>query len=117
MKGHTLAVSYGPHLLGHTLSVSLMTVAELYEGAARARWSRRRMQALDTTLQGYLLLPMTQVTSHIWGRVRYERRAQPISAEDAWIAATALEHDIELVTHNAIDFQNITRLKIITEIP
>jgi len=45
------------------------------------------------------------------------RRAQPIGVADAWIAATALANDLELVTHNPDDFQNIPGLKVITEAP
>ncbi|HTK76266.1 MAG TPA: PIN domain-containing protein [Gemmataceae bacterium] len=38
LKGHSLATRYRPHLVGHVLAVSFMTVAELYEGAVRAGW-------------------------------------------------------------------------------
>jgi predicted nucleic acid-binding protein len=37
------------------------------------------------------------------------------SAEDAWIAATALEQGYLLVTHNARDFHGIPGLTTITE--
>jgi predicted nucleic acid-binding protein len=47
--------------------------------------------------------------------VRCERRQQPISGEDAWIAATALTHGCPLVTHNAADFQGIAGLIVISE--
>jgi predicted nucleic acid-binding protein len=36
---------------------------------------------------------------------------------DAWVAATALAHGIELVTHNPVDFQGIPGLVVITEVP
>jgi hypothetical protein len=36
---------------------------------------------------------------------------------DAWIAATALEFRLELVTHNPADFQGIPGLIVITEAP
>ena len=39
-KGHTLATSYRPLLVGHTLAVCFMTEAELFEGAHRAHWAR-----------------------------------------------------------------------------
>src|SRR5262245_4374314 len=41
-NGHSLAARYRPHLLGFTPAVCFMTVAELYEGAERARWAARR---------------------------------------------------------------------------
>src|SRR5262245_42187075 len=98
MKGHTLAERYRPHLEGHTLVVSFMTVAELFEGAYRARWGSRRRAALEAALHTYLVVPSSPELCRRWGQVRYERRRQPISCEDAWIAATALVHGCPLVT-------------------
>ena len=43
------------------------------------------------------------------------RRRQPISAEDARIAATAIEYACPRVTHNSKDFRGIAGLTIITE--
>jgi tRNA(fMet)-specific endonuclease VapC len=115
MKGHALAERYRPHLDGRTLAVSFMTVAELYEGAFRAGWGSRRMARLEDVLRTYLVLPSTPETSKRWGQVRAERRSQPISCEDAWIAAAALVYKCPLATHNAADFAGIDGLEIVTE--
>ncbi len=115
MKGHALADRYRPHLEGKTLAISFMTVAELYEGAYRARWGSRRLKNHAAVLRTYLVLPSTPVMASRWGQVRAERRNQPISCEDAWIAAAALIHDCPLATHNANDFASITGLEIVTE--
>ena len=40
------------------------------------------------------------------------RRAHNLSVADAIIAATDLEHNIELVTRNTDDFKNIKHLKL-----
>lgn len=52
----------------------------------------------------------------IWANLRAERQTigQPLLAQDAWIAATAVRHDLPLVTHNAKDFQNIPKLQVLT---
>lgn len=115
LKGHTLAEDYRLHLEGHILAISFMTVAELFEGAFRARWGKRRRMALEAALRGYLTIPATPALCQRWGQVRAERRQQPISCEDAWIAATALIHNCPLVTHNSADFQGIAGLTIISE--
>ncbi|MDR2115483.1 MAG: hypothetical protein LBP87_03785 [Planctomycetaceae bacterium] len=47
--------------------------------------------------------------------VMFIRKNQPISIQDAWIAATALALGCPLLTHNAKDFENIPGLEIITE--
>jgi predicted nucleic acid-binding protein len=117
MKRHTLAARYQSHLTGHTLAVSFMTVAELLEGAALAGWGARRMATLAATIGGLLVLHSDAALCQQWADVRSQRRAQPISVADAWIAATALANGIVLVTHNPSDFQGIAGLSLITEAP
>src|SRR5215210_2782461 len=92
MRGHTLAAAYRPILNGHVLGVSFMTVAELYEGARRAGWGARRMDALEAALRAYVVLPFNIEVCRQWAEARVARRSQPISVDDAWIAATALAH-------------------------
>jgi predicted nucleic acid-binding protein len=117
MNRHSIAARYQPHLLGQTLAVSFMTVAELREGALRAGWGPRRLAVLDTTLNGLLNLHSDAVVCQQWAEVRAARRGQPIGVADAWIAATALAHGLELVTHNPADFQGVPGLSLISETP
>ena len=116
-KGHSLAGRYQPHLVGHVPAVSFMTVAELYEGAMLAGWGPRRWEALNVFLSRTLKLFATDTVCRHFAEVRAQRRAQPISVSDAWIAATALTHEIELVTHNPADVRGIAGLSIISEAP
>jgi predicted nucleic acid-binding protein len=117
MKNHPLAVLYQPHLTGYTLGISFMTVAELREGAALAVWGQRRMSVLENTIKSLLVCHSDATMCQKWAEVRAARRAHTISVADAWIAATALAHGVELVTHNPIDFRGIPGLTVITEAP
>jgi len=114
-KDHPLAEAYRPHVKGHTLAISFMTVAELYQGAYRAGWGTRQIERLESRIAAYVVIPSSHAISKRWGEVRFIRRAQPISPEDAWVAAAALQQGYPLVTHNARDFQSIPGLTIITE--
>ena len=114
-KDHPLAEAYRPHVKGHTLAISFMTVAELYQGAYRAGWGTRQIERLESRIAAYVVIPSSHAISKRWGEVRFIRRAQPISPEDAWVAAAALQQGYPLVTHNAKDFQSIPGLNIITE--
>jgi tRNA(fMet)-specific endonuclease VapC len=116
-KGHSLAAAYRPLRAGHTLAICFMTEAEMFEGAYRARWGARRLARLEALLATFLYIPSSPDLSRRWGQVRTERRAQPIGTADAWIAAAALVHGCDLVTHNTADFQGITGLSIITASP
>jgi tRNA(fMet)-specific endonuclease VapC len=114
-KDHPLAEAYRPHVRGHTLAISFMTVAELFQGAFRAGWDSQQIERLESRIASYVLVPSSNAMSRKWGEVRFIRRAQPISPEDAWIAAAALLEGWPLVTHNARDFHGIPGLTIVTE--
>jgi predicted nucleic acid-binding protein len=117
LKGHSLAVTYRPLIAGHTGAICFMTEAEMLEGAYRVRWGSRRLQRLEALLATLLYIPSSADLSRRWGQVRTERRAQPISASDAWIAAAALVHGCNLVTHNPADFRGISGLNVLTAAP
>jgi predicted nucleic acid-binding protein len=80
-----------------------------------ARWGKGRFAKLEALLSGLEIIPSSDAVERRWGAIRFERRNQPIGVADAWIAASALVHGYELVTHNPADFRGIRGLKIITE--
>jgi tRNA(fMet)-specific endonuclease VapC len=116
-KGDSRARQYAPHLEGHVPAISFMTVAELFQWAAVRDWGPRRMAGLEMAFQNYTVLPFDIALCRMWGEVRAQRWAigRPISPQDAWIAATALRHQIPLITHNSSDFEAVEGLVIITE--
>ena len=117
LKGDTRAQAYRPHLQGKTLAVSFMTVAELYRWAYARNWGERRLAWLETHLQTYVITPYDAALCRQWAMICVERQraGQPISVQDAWIAAAALRHDCPLVTHNRQDFEGINGLTVISE--
>ena len=114
MLDRPLAEPYRPILQGNALGISFMTVAELYQGAFKDRWGPRRLADLARDIEDYFVLESSPELCLWWADVRFQRCQQPISAEDAWIAATALAYDCPLVTHNPRDFAGIRGLEIIT---
>jgi predicted nucleic acid-binding protein len=112
-----LGVPYQPHIRGHNLFLSFMSVAEVYEWGYRARWGPGRFALLRTTLRSYVIIPFSDPLARRWAEVRFERRQEPIGVADAWLAATALDQGMELVTHNPGDFRSISGLRMITEAP
>lgn len=118
LKGDSRARSYAPHLRGQILAISFMTVAELFQWAFVHDWGARRMSQLEASLQNYTVLPFDIALCRLWGEVRANCRAvgRPISPQDAWIAATALQHRMPLVTHNPADFEAIEELELITTV-
>jgi tRNA(fMet)-specific endonuclease VapC len=115
VKRHPLRHRYHVHLYGYQLAVSFQTVGELEAGALLSNWGLRRRNELAEQLSICTVLDSNELIVLRYAEVRVARRQQPISAQDAWIAATALAYDLELVTHDAGDFAGIPGLRIITQ--
>lgn len=80
-----------------------------------AGWGEARRSLLRNWLRRFAVLPYDDEVAHLWAHIRVERRRQPISAQDAWIAACSLRYKCPLITHNAADYAGIAGLAIITE--
>jgi len=94
------------------LLLSVITLAELRNGVASLPPGRKREQ-LDVWLSHDLrerfagrLLPVDATVADRWGSITAAVKAvgRTIQAMDALIAATALVHDLTLVTRNQTDF-------------
>jgi toxin FitB len=89
--------------------LSVVTVGELRRGVELIRGRGDVAQAgrleswLDATLAAYseAILPIDVEVAQLWGRLRAPR---PEHALDKFIAATALIHDLAVVSRNACDF-------------
>ncbi|MFQ5821853.1 MAG: PIN domain-containing protein, partial [Candidatus Heimdallarchaeota archaeon] len=71
---------------------------------------------MEQELRKYLVIPYDISTCRLWGEIRANcsKIGQPISPQDAWIAATARQYNLPLVTHNPEDFEAVENLEIIT---
>jgi hypothetical protein len=94
--------------------ISVVTLAELRYGIERFA-AGRRQNRLDEWLREELplrfegrVLPVDAAVADAWGKVvaRSEAAGRPISAMDAFIAATAEAHGLTIVTRNASDFES-----------
>lgn len=114
VKNHSLAQAYQSYIAGFALYISFQTLAELQEGAKLASWGPAKRARLAATLSRVVVLHSDDDICDRWAEVRAGRKSRPIGVADAWIAATALAFNLELVTHNAADFQAIPGLVVIT---
>lgn len=116
-KRDSRAKLYRPHLEGRLLVVSFMTVAELDRWALQRNWGEPRRKSMEERLRNFVLYPFDRALCHQWARVSDEgrRKGRPVGVADAWIAATALLHDIPLITNNSGHFTDIEGLNLISE--
>jgi len=90
---------------GTDLYLSAVTIGEPRQGVERIRHrgdtaqARRRERWLGTVSAtcSHAILPFDEGCAHVWGRLRVPNAENPL---DRQIAATALIHDIQVVTRN-----------------
>jgi tRNA(fMet)-specific endonuclease VapC len=114
---HTLWNAYQPILNGHAVLIAAQSVAELRFGALRVRWGERRTARLEALIKACPVVYPNDAICTRWARVRANAEwiGRQLGASDAWIAATALELGIPLVTHNKKDFEFVDDLTVISE--
>jgi len=116
-EGDTRRKLYEPHILGKTVALSFVTVGELFAWSARRKWSTQNRAELERRITATVIVPYDFELCRRFGALKAElmTSGRTIPANDLWIAACALRHDLPLLTHNLKDFQGIPGLQIITE--
>jgi predicted nucleic acid-binding protein len=97
--------------------VAAITVAELWHGVARAEGiiRSRRQRFLEGAISAVEILPYTEVTAHIHAKVwaKLQKAGTMIGQYDLIIAATAIEHGLQLATFNVRHFRLIAELPLV----
>ena len=114
LHGRNDAIETMADLAADGLAVSLMTYGELYQGAFYARNPDVALRGLRRFLQGKRLLPLNRAIVEQFGVMRgdLKRRGLTIGDFDLLIAATALHHDLILLTRNRRHFSRIPDLRL-----
>jgi tRNA(fMet)-specific endonuclease VapC len=96
------------------LGLSTVSLGELYEGVYYSRDPEGDERGLNDFLQGVNLVSLDEETAKLFGRQRGRLRADGmiIGDSDIWIAATALQYNLTLLTNNRRHFERIEGLRI-----
>jgi len=98
-----------------SLYISVISLGEVRKGINSLPIGKKRREVelwlelrLLPLFQGRIL-PVSQPIADRWGRIAAERQSlgQPLATADGLIAATALEHNLTLVTRNTRDFTGL----------
>ncbi len=115
-KSHSLASAYQVLLAGRPLAVSLISLAEIEYGMEVKSWGSARRDLMHRFLARFTALLPDRDTAALWAKIKSncEKKGRPITFADAWIAASAVQLNIPLVTHNVGDYVAIESLTILT---
>lgn len=94
------------------LFVSVITIGEIQHGIERLPESSRKTDLLKWMNNGLILrfgqriLAIDTATMYTWGSLyaRMEQAGKPLALMDSLIIATALQHNLTIVTRNVDDF-------------
>jgi tRNA(fMet)-specific endonuclease VapC len=97
--------------------VPIVAIGELLYGvhkSARASENRARLPRLHGYLEDVVVLGCSMETADVYGKIKLalRRAGTPIPDNDMWIAATALEHGLPIVTNDK-HFTYIEGLEIV----
>lgn len=113
VRGVPTAVDLLAGLRGEGLAVSIVSYGELFEGAVGAPDPAAELARFRRFLDGLALLELDDAVMERFAFIRADlrRRGQPIPDLDLLIAATALHHDLTLLTRNVRHFDRIPELR------
>ena len=113
-KGSQAIVKRLDALENESLAISVVTLAELYDGLYGSRDPRKREADLQDFLQWVTVLGLDEETCRLFGKERSRlRQAGNLPGDmDLLIGATALRHGLTVLTNNSNHFGRIAGLRI-----
>ncbi len=111
------AEKYPALLEGHTLVLSFQSLGELERWTRERSWGEARTANLHAFLDRFVILHTDAALCARWGDVtaRATVAGRPISVQDAWVAACALDLDAPLLTENGRHFRHVEGLKLLLD--
>ena len=109
-KPHGAVLAWIANVPSENLRLSALTVGEIQAGIELTRDQDQAKaqvleQWLDEVEMSFAVLPMDAETFRVWARLKHRRSDTLI--EDAMIAATAMVHELIVVTRNVRDFEEL----------
>ncbi|HWK25343.1 MAG TPA: PIN domain-containing protein [Solirubrobacter sp.] len=116
------AQRYDAAVAGREMLLSAFSQAEVLAGAEMRGWGERRLAALEQVFASIVILEVTEGVVRSYARVRAlaKRLGHPLHGDaqlvDRWIAATALEYQVPLLTGNRKHYGELPGLRLV-EVP
>jgi tRNA(fMet)-specific endonuclease VapC len=117
LAGRREAVALLNRLAEDGFGISLITYIEVYEGILGGHDPAASERLFKTLIAEMPVLPISRAIGRRAAATRKSLRSQglPLPLTDVLIAATAIHHDLTLVTRNLKHYQRIPDLKLYQE--
>lgn len=114
LNGQRRAVALIAALVDDGFGISLLTVGKIHEGMLGSGDPKLADAAFQRLLRTVTVVPLNREIMRRYGQIRRQLRdvGQLIGDFDIAIAATALHHDLTLVSRNLDHFRRIPELRI-----
>ena len=113
LKGYQKASDVLTHLVSHGIAISIITFAEVYEGIYFGENRSQHEAGFRTFLATIPVLSISRSVARQFALVRGDLQRRLTHPDpDLYIAATAIQHHLTLVTRNRKDYDRIANLKL-----
>lgn len=95
--------------------LSAIVIGELFYGAQYSIQIEKNIKNINKLKSTYKVLNIDDETSSIYGKIKavFRKNETPIPENDIWIAATAIQHKLDLSTRDK-HFEQIDDLNLLT---
>ena len=82
------------------INLSVIVQGELYYGASKSKRKQENREILSNFFNKFNTIPITTPITDIYGEIKHKLKSNGINIpeNDLWIAATAVCHNLELIT-------------------
>lgn len=115
-KNHAPVVDRLEELAPTGIGISIISVAELYDGVFGSSDNEKSERELKKLLNSFEVLPLDEETCRIFARERARLRTSGnlIGDLDLLIGATAIRHNLTILSNNRRHFARLEGLSIIS---
>ena len=116
LKGIQPVVSLLDELALEGIGISVITLAELYQGLHGSSDPESDEASLNAFLNDVEVVPIDDAVCRIFAAERHRLRVVglPIENFDLMIASTAIRHNLTLATNNRRHFERVRNLRIVS---